>query len=327
MKRRHFVGGMGIALAALFGFGAPASAQDQYPSRVVTMIVPFPAGGTTDIFARLMAQALSERLGQQVIVDNQGGAGGNIGSGVAAKAAPDGYTLLMGTVGTHAINASLYASMPFDHIGDFTPLSRIAMVPNLLVANPEQPFKTVAELIEYAKANPGKLNYASSGNGTSIHLSAELFKTMTGVDMVHVPYKGSAPAITDLLGNQVAIMFDNLPSAIQHVKAGKLVPLAVTAAKRAPELPDTPTIAESGLDGYEATSWFGLFVPAGTPEPVVGKLNEAIQEALAEPAMVEKIRAVGGEPHPESSAEFAEFIEAETTKWGKVVKASGARID
>lgn len=327
MKRRHFFSGIGLALAAMIGFGLPAHAQEQYPSRVITMIVPFPAGGTTDIFARLMAQALSERLGQQVIVDNQGGAGGNIGSGVAAKAAPDGYTLLMGTVGTHAINASLYASMPFDHIADFTPLSRIAMVPNLLVANPEQPFKTVAELIEYAKANPGTLNYASSGNGTSIHLSAELFKTMTGVDMVHVPYKGSAPAITDLLGNQVAIMFDNLPSAIQHVRAGKLVPLAVTSAKRAPELPDTPTIAESGLDGYEATSWFGLFVPAGTPEAVVGKLNEAIQAALAEPAMVEKIKAVGGEPHPESSAEFAEFIKAETEKWGKVVKASGARID
>ena len=295
-------------------------------STPIRILVGAPAGGSTDTLARTLSIEMGRLLGRTVIVENRPGAGGNIAADAVAKAAPDGNTLLMSFT-SHAINASLYASMPFDHIGDFTPLSRIAMVPNLLVANPEQPFKTVAELIEYAKANPGKLNYASSGNGTSIHLSAELFKTMTGVDMVHVPYKGSAPAITDLLGNQVAIMFDNLPSAIQHVKAGKLVPLAVTAAKRAPELPDTPTIAESGLDGYEATSWFGLFVPAGTPEPVVGKLNEAIQAALAEPAMVEKIRAVGGEPHPESSAEFAEFIEAETAKWGKVVKASGARID
>jgi len=224
-----------------------AAAQATYPNKTITIIVPFSAGGTTDILARIIGQGLHKELGQSVVIDNRAGAGGNIGGQLAARAAPDGYTLFMGTVGTHAINAALYKKMPFDPVRDFTPLTRVAMVPNLLVANPAQPFKTVKELIAYGKANPGKLNFGSSGSGSSIHLSGELFKSMAGIDMVHVPYKGSAPAVTDLLGNQIAIMFDNLPSAIQHVRSGKLRAIAVTTAKRSPELPDVPTIAEAGV--------------------------------------------------------------------------------
>lgn len=327
MTMKRFLAACCVAMALIASAATPSFAQDDWPARHITMIVPFPAGGTTDIFGRLVADAIGKKFGQQVVVENRGGAGGNIGSAAAAQAEPDGYTILVGTVGTHAINQSLYSSMPFDPIADFTPLSRIATVPNLLVANPQRPFQTVQQLIDYAKANPGEVEYASSGNGTSIHLSGELFKTMAGVDMLHVPYKGSAPALTDLLGNQVAIMFDNLPSAIQHVRAGTLRAIAVTSAGRAAELPDVPTIAESGLDGYEATSWFGVFVTAGTPEPVVTKLNAAIVEALRDPAMVQKIKDLGGTPVPESPDDFAAFIKSEAAKWGEVVKASGARVD
>ncbi len=326
--RRFALGSIASAVvlgAGLLG-GTSALAQ-AYPTKPVTIIVPFAAGGTTDILARIIGQALTAELGQSVVVDNRAGAGGNIGGQAAAKATPDGHTLFMGTVGTHAINASLYKKMPFDPVKDFAPLTRVANVPNLLVANPAQPYKTVKELIAYAKANPGKVNFGSSGNGSSIHLSGELFKSLAKVDMVHVPYKGSAPAVTDMLGNQIGIMFDNMPSAIQHVRSGKLVPIAVTTAKRSPELPDIPTIAEAGVPGYEAMSWFGLFAPAATPKPVLDRLNAALVKVLNQPDVKKKIAEQGGDVVAETPEQFAAFIKAETAKWGKVVKDSGATVD
>ncbi|KOC20521.1 LacI family transcriptional regulator [Comamonas testosteroni] len=325
LSRRHSL--QTLAATALFALGAaPAMAQTPYPSKPITMIVPFSAGGTTDILARVVGQALSTELGQSIIIDNRPGAGGNIGGQAAARAAGDGYTLFMGTVGTHAINEALYKKMPFDPVKDFAPLTRVANVPNLLVAHPSQPFKTVKEMMAYAKANPGKLNFGSSGSGSSIHLSGELFKSMTRLDMVHVPYKGSAPAITDLLGNQIAIMFDNMPSAIQHVRSGKLRPIAVTTAKRSPELPDVPTVAEAGVPGYEATSWFGLFVPVKTPADIQQKLHAAIAKVLKDPAVIKKINDQGGEVVIDTQEGFARFIDAEAKKWGKVVKDSGASV-
>ena len=322
--RRTLLAALVAATASVLPAGAFAQT---FPSKSITIIVPFAAGGTTDILARVLAQGLSTELGQSVIVDNRAGAGGNIGGQAAARAAADGYTLFMGTVGTHAINAALYKKMPFDPIKDFAPLTRVANVPNLLVANPAQPYKSVQELIAYAKANPGKLNFGSSGSGSSIHLSGELFKSMAKVDMQHVPYKGSAPAVTDLLGNQIGIMFDNMPSAIQHVRSGKLVPLAVTTAKRSPELPNVPTIAEAGVPGYEATSWFGMFAPAATPAPVVAKLNATIVKVLAQPATKKKMEEQGAEVYSETPAQFSAFIKQESVKWGKVVKESGASLD
>jgi tripartite-type tricarboxylate transporter receptor subunit TctC len=262
-----------------------------------------------------------------VVVENKAGAGGNIGAAFAAKAAADGHTLFMGTVGTHAINASLYKKLPYDPIKDFAPLTRVAMVPNLLVAHPSQPFKTVQEMIAYAKANPGKINFGSPGNGASPHLSGELFKSMTKVDMVHVPYKGSAPAVSDLLGGQISIMFDNLPSVIPHVRSGKLRAIAISTAKRSADLPDVPTISEAGVPGYEATSWFGMFAPAATPKPVLDKISAALGKVLANAEVKKKIDDQGGEPANETPAQFADFIQKESLKWGKVVKESGASLD
>lgn len=307
---------------------APLAAQAQaFPSKSLTMIVPFSPGGTTDILARVVGQFMAKDLGQPVIIDNRPGAGGNIGAQMVARAAPDGYTILMGTVGTHAINQSLYKKMPFDPIKDFAPITRVALVPNLLVANPSQPFKTVKELIAYAKANPGKVTFASSGSGTSIHLSGEMFQQMAGVDMQHIPYKGSAPALSDLLGGQTAIMFDNMPSVIGHVRAGKLRPIAVTTPTRSPALPDVPTIAESGVPNYSATSWFGILAPAATPAPVIARLNASILKALADPEVKKKLAEQGAEPHGEKPEQFAEFIRSETAKWGQTVKVSGATAD
>jgi tripartite-type tricarboxylate transporter receptor subunit TctC len=312
------------AVAAPFAFAQSAA---NYPAKPMRLVVPFPAGGTTDILARAVAQKLSETWGRQVIVDNRPGAGGNIGSDLVAKATPDGYTLLMGTVGTHAINPSLYKNMPYDHVKDFAPVILVAGVPNVLVVNPSLPVHSVPELIAYAKANPGKLNFASSGNGTSIHLSGELFKAMTGVEMTHVPYKGSAPALTDLIGGQVQLMFDNLPSSLPFIKAGKLRALAVTSGARAAALPDLPTLAESGLPGFEASSWFGVLAPAGTPRDIVARLNGAIAGWLASPEAKEKLLAQGAIAAGGTPEDFARHIGAETSKWAKVVKASGAHID
>ncbi|KAF1048510.1 Bug family tripartite tricarboxylate transporter substrate binding protein [Xylophilus sp.] len=323
LARRTALAALAAAFAAVPG---AASAQAAYPTKLITIVVPFAAGGTTDILARVIGQALGPQLGQQVVVDNRAGAGGNIGAQLVARAPADGYTLLMGTVGTHAINQSLYKKLGFDPIKDFAPISRVANVPNLLVANPQQPFKTVPELIAYAKAHPGKVNFGSSGSGSSIHLSGELFKSLAKVDMVHVPYKGSAPAVTDLLGNQIAIMFDNLPSSIQHVRSGKLRAIAVTTPRRSPELPDVPTIGEF-VPGYEATSWFGLFAPAGTPQPVVDRINAALTKVLHDADVKKKLSEQGAEPYVEKPEQFAAFIKTETAKWSKVVKESGASAD
>jgi tripartite-type tricarboxylate transporter receptor subunit TctC len=323
-RRRLALAGLALAAAAALPLAAQAQA---YPNKPVTIVVPFAAGGTTDILARVVAQALNKELGQSVVVDNRAGAGGNIGAAYAAKAPADGYTLFMGTVGTHAINQSLYKKLAFDPIKDFAPLTRVAMVPNLLVANPGKPYKNVKELIAYAKSHPGQVNFGSSGSGSSIHLSGELFNSLAKVDMVHVPYKGSAPAVTDLIAGQIDIMFDNMPSAIQHVRSGRLRPLAVTTAKRSPELPEVPTIAEAGVPGYEATSWFGMFAPASTPAPVVAKLNAALVKVLADPEVKKKLAEQGAEPYGEKPEQFAEFIRKETAKWSKVVKDSGASAD
>ena len=326
-RRRSLQAIAAASIAALGVLASPVTqAQGGFPNKPITIIVPFSAGGTTDILARIMSQGLTAELGQPVVVDNKPGAGGNIGAALAAKAQADGYTLFMGTVGTHAINQTLYKKLPYDPVQDFVPLTRVATVPNLLVANPSQPFKTVKELIAYAKANPGKVTYGSPGAGASPHVSGELFRSMTGTDLLHVPYKGSAPAMTDLLGNQIAIMFDNLPSAIQHVRSGKLRPIAITTAKRSPELPDVPTIAEAGVPGYEATSWFGLWAPAKTPADVQAKLYAAIVKVLKDPAVVKKITDQGGDVAIDTQAGFAAYIKAESAKWGKVVKDSGASL-
>ena len=319
---------LALAAAALALAAAPlAAAQTPYPGKPVRLVVPFPAGGTTDILARAAAQKLSEAWGQQVIVDNRPGAGGNIGAELVAKAAPDGYTLLMGTVGTHAINASLYSKLPYDPVKDFAPVILVAGVPNVLVVNPSLPVNSVPELIAYAKANPGALNFASSGSGTSIHLSGELFKTLTGVQMTHVPYKGSAPALTDLMGGQVQLMFDNLPSSLGFIKAGKLRALAVTSSARAAALPDVPALAEAGVPGFEASSWFGILAPAGTPRDIILRINGEVAKWLASPEAREKLAGQGAIAAGGTPEDFARHINAEMAKWAKVVKESGAKVD
>jgi tripartite-type tricarboxylate transporter receptor subunit TctC len=314
-------------LGALFACIALGASAQGYPTRPIRLVVPFPAGGTTDILARAVSQKLTEAFGQAVVVDNRPGAAGNIGSDLVAKSTPDGYTLLMGTVGTHAINPSLYAKMPYDHVKDFIPVVLVAGVPNVLVVNPALPVNSVADLIKLAKDKPGTINFASSGSGTSIHLSGELFKTMAGVDMTHVPYKGSAPALTDLIGGQVQIMFDNLPSSLAQIKAGKLRAVAVTSLKRAPALPDVPTISESGLPGFEASSWFGVLAPAGTPAPIVARINAEVNKWLQSADAREKLLGQGAEAAGGSPEQFASYIRVETEKWAKVVKASGAKVD
>jgi tripartite-type tricarboxylate transporter receptor subunit TctC len=321
-------------LALLSTLPLAARAQGAWPSRAVRIVVPFAAGGTTDILARALAPELQRAFGQPFVVENKPGAGGNNGANEVAKAAPDGHTFLMGTVGTHAINASLYSRMPYDHVKDFAPVSLVAGVPNVLVLNPANAQKngiaSVVDLIRYARANPGRLNVASSGNGTSIHLAAELFKTMTGSFMLHLPYGGSGPALIDLMAGNTDLMFDNLPSSLPHIRSGKLRALAVTSAVRSAALPELPTIEEAGgpvLKGYEASSWFGLLAPAGTPMDIVNRLQAEVAKALATPAIKERLQAQGAIPSGNTSAEFARHIAVETAKWAKVVKASGAKVD
>jgi len=316
-----------ILFGALVAIAATCASAQNYPNKPIRLVVPFPAAGTTDILARDVGQRLTQVLGQSVVVDNRAGAAGNIGSDIVAKSAPDGYTLLMCTVSTHAINPGLYSKLPYDHVKDFAPVILVARVPNVLEVNPGVPVNSVADLIKLAKEKPGQINFASSGSGTSIHLSGELFKTMAGVDMVHVPYKGSAPAVTDLVGGQVQVMFDNLPSSLAQIKAGKLRAVAVTSAQRAPALPNVPTIAESGLPGFEATSWFGVLAPAGTPPEIIRRLNAEIDKWLQSPEGKEKLLAQGAVPAGGSPDEFAVYIRSETDKWAKVIKASGAKVD
>jgi tripartite-type tricarboxylate transporter receptor subunit TctC len=308
--------------------GEAASPADNYPNRIVKLIVPFPAGGTTDIFARHIGDRLAKAFGHNFVIENRGGAGGNIGADAVAKADPDGYTLLTGTVGTHAINHSLYARMPYEALKDFAPVAFAAGVPNVLVVNPKNvKATTVQDFIAEANSAPKKLNFASSGNGTSIHLSGEMFKQMTGVDIVHVPYRGSAPAVNDLIAGQVDLMFDNLPSSIEQVRSGNLRAIAVTSLKRSAALPDVPTIAASGLPGFDASSWFAIFAPAKTPPEIVQKLNAEVLKILADAEVQRRFGEIGGEIRMYKPDELRAFVQSEIEKWAKVVKASGAKID
>lgn len=323
---------MACAWAVLGLSGAAAHAQAAWPNKPVRIIVPFAPGGTTDILARAVAPELSKAFGQQFIVENKAGAGGNVGAEAVAKSAADGYTLLMGTVGTHGINRALYPKLPYDPIKDFAPVTLVASVPNVMVVNAElaraNGIITVRDFIKLAKSRPGKLNMASSGNGTSIHLAGELFKSQTGTFMTHIPYRGSGPALLDLVGGQVDVMFDNLPSAMQLIKSGKIKALALTSSTRSAALPDAPTIEEAaGLKGFEATSWFGLLAPAGTPPEIVNRIQQEVARALGSPAINEKMLAQGAIPSGNTPAQFAALIANEHTKWADVVKVSGARVD
>ena len=321
-----------IALCAAGLATTAAQAQSTWPTKPVKIVVPFAPGGTTDLLARAMAPELSKAFGQQFVVENKAGAGGNLGAEQVAKSAGDGYTLLMGTVGTHGINRALYAKLPYDPFKDFVPVSLVAAVPNVMVVNADfataHKINSVNDFIKYAKAHPGQLNMASSGNGTSIHLAGELFKSMTGTFMAHIPYRGSGPALLDLAAGNMHVMFDNLPSAMQLIKSGKLKALAVTSAQRSSALPELPTIEEAaGLKGFEASSWFGLLAPAGTPMDIVNRVQQEVAKSLGTPSIKEKLQAQGAIPSGITSAQFAALIDAEHKKWAAVVKASGAKVD
>jgi tripartite-type tricarboxylate transporter receptor subunit TctC len=321
----NFARGFAACLAVLTWGGIGSASALDYPTRPVRWIVPYTPGGGTDITARIMAQWLSERLGQQFFIENKPGAGNNIGTEAAIHSPPDGYTLLLVNP-ANAINTTLYPKLPFNFISDTAPVAGIMRVPNVMEVNPTVPAKTVAEFIAYAKAQPAKINMASSGNGTSIHVSGELFKMMAGVDMLHVPYRGSAPALTDLLGGQVQVMFDNLPSSIEYIRAGKLRGLAVTTATRSEAMPDLPTVAET-VPGYEASAWFGLGAPKGTPPEVIAKLNQVVNAGLADAKLKARLVDLGGMMLAGTPADFGKIIAAETEKWAKVVKFSGAKAD
>ena len=323
---RVLVNLLALLAASLIASSAIAQGAGEYPNRAVTLVVPFAPGGPTDVIGRLVAAKLGERLGKPVVVLNKPGAGGNTGSAGVATAAPDGYTLLLGTVSTHGINPSLYKNMPYDHKKDFVAISQVSLVPNLLVVNPNLPVKTVPELIAYLKQNPGKVFYATPGSGTSIHLASELLKMMTGTDMTHVPYKGSGPAMIDVIGGQVQLMFDNTVSAWPHVHSGKVRALAVSTPARLKGAPDLPAIAEF-LPGFSASAWHGVFAPAGTPRAITDKLAAEIQTFMKDPAVVEQLAkldtiAVSGTP-----AEFVRFIAEETDRWASVVKKLDLKVD
>ncbi|WP_353202167.1 tripartite tricarboxylate transporter substrate binding protein [Polynucleobacter sp.] len=330
------IGSALISSVFFLAFSSPSYSQSNYPNKPIRLVVPFPAGGATDNIARPLQNELLTTNKWNVVIDNKPGAGGNIGAEIVAKSAPDGYTWLMASVGTHGINLPLYTQgggkLPFDPIKEFTPITLVAELPNVLVLNPDFAAKnsinSVNDLIAYARKNPGKVNMASSGNGTSIHMAGELFKSMTKTYMVHLPYKGSPPAVIDLMAGNVDIMFDNLPSSINFIRAGRLKALAVTSAKRSPAFPDLPTIAEAAnLPGYEATSWFGVVGPANMPADILSKDSAELMAAINSPSVKEKYLLMGAQPVGNTPAQFANFIKAEITKWTKVVKESGARVD
>ncbi len=321
MKRFALLVGTFVALCA--GTGVAIAAD--YPDHSIKWIVPYPPAGTTDVLARIMSQGLTERLGQTVIVENKPGAGNNIGTEAVVNAPPDGYTMLLVNP-ANGINASLYKNLPFNFMRDIAPVAGLVRTPNVMVITPSLPIKNVAEFIAYCKANPGKVNMASSGNGTSVHLSGELFKSMTGCNMVHVPYKGAGPALTDLMAGQVQVLFDNLPSSYPHIKSGKLRALAVTSVKSDPSLPDVPTVAAT-VPGYEATAWFGVGMPKGTPRAAIDRINAEVNKLLADPKMRARLAELGGTPIPGTPEDFGKVIAEETAKWAAVVKSSGATLD
>ncbi len=309
-------------LSCLMAVAGTAAAQ-VYPAKPIRIIVPFAPGGATDVLARTMGQKMTEAWGQQVVIDNRTGAGGNIGADAVAKAVPDGYTLLMGAIGTNAVNAFVYPKMPYDTEKDFAPITQVARVPMLLIVHPSVPVKTVKDLIALARARPNELNYASGGIGASQHLAGELFKNMTGVKMVHVAYKGASASVNDMIAGQTQLTFGDMVAFFPHAKARRVRPVAVTTAHRSAAVPELPTIAESGVPGYEATAWYGMFAPAGTPPDIIGKLNAEAVRILRTPDVAERVANLGAEPVASSPAEYAAFLKAEMTRWSKVVRAAG----
>jgi len=320
-----------LIMTALLGLltgsfaGTPALAQ-QYPTRPIRFIVPFPPGGGNDIVGRIVAQKLADALGQSVVVDNRGGAGGTLGTDIAAKAPADGHTLLINNISL-AVNATLFPKLPYDTLKDLAPVTLVGRQPNILVVYPSVPAKSMRELLDLARAKPGQLNYGSGGVGTASHLATELLKLMTKVDMVHIPYKGLGPALTDLMGGRVQLIISTMASALPHLKAGKLRPLAVTTNRRSSFFPEVPTMEEAGVRGYEFSTWYGLLVPAGTPQPITARLNAEMTKILSSDATKEQFRVQGLEATSTSPAEFGSYLRSEVDKWGKVVKASGARPD
>jgi tripartite-type tricarboxylate transporter receptor subunit TctC len=317
----------GLAAIAAVSTAATARAEETFPARPIKIIVGYAPGGTTDIIARVIAPRMAERLGQAVVVENRPGAGGNLGAELVARAAPDGYTLQMGTAGNMTVNPSIYANIKFDPVRDFAPISLVAAVSNVMVVNPAVPAKTVAEFIAWAKERPNKVFFASSGIGNTPHMTGELFNLMTGLSLVHVPYKGSGPALTELIGGQSAhVMFDNLPSAIGHVRSGSLRALATTGSQRAPAAPDLPTLQEAGLKDFDVRGWFGLFAPAATPAPIVAKLHAALTAALEEPSTRKSLESQGAEVVGNTPAEFARIVAVEGKSWAEVVKAAKIEV-
>jgi tripartite-type tricarboxylate transporter receptor subunit TctC len=316
-----------LATAVLLPVASAARASGEFPDKPVRLVVPFPPGGGADNLARAIMPKVSLALGKPIIIDNKPGAGGNVGAEIVAGSAPDGYTLLYGTNGTHSINQSLYRNLRFDPIRDFAPVSRMTEIAAMLVVNPQLPVMTTTQLIRYATANPGKVNFASAGNGTTSHLSGELFRTMTGIDIVHIPYRGGAAAVADLVSGQVQMMIDVMPNVYPLAKDGRIRGIAVSTAVRFPGAPELPTISESGVAGFESSAWDGVLAPAGTPEAIVNRLNAAIRTALADPELIETLKSRGARPVAGTPQGFAQHIVESTKKWAVVVKASGARID